>query len=168
MRFLSTKAAYLLYVLRPGKYSRALMAHIRPRLSTGLSGLPSGIHEISGDTMQLTDINTNAIVLEAIAHALGGGPALSSDENGQGESQMNVMFNHGHGAKLAKSLNDRTATVAVIGLGYVGLPLAAAIAASGFRVVGFDIDINKVEMIAAGRSYIDTVTDGDVAGFGES
>lgn len=85
VRFLSTKAAYLLSVLRAGNYSRALMAYMRPRLSTGLPGLPSGIHEISGDTMQLTDINTNAIILEAIAHALGSGPALSSDENGTGE-----------------------------------------------------------------------------------
>lgn len=85
VRYLSTKAAYLLYVLRPGTYSRGLMGHMRPRLSTGLPGLPSGVHEISGEAMPLTDINTNAVVLEAIAHALGGGPAVSSDENGTGE-----------------------------------------------------------------------------------
>ncbi|CAH1667031.1 MULTISPECIES: nucleotide sugar dehydrogenase [unclassified Chelatococcus] len=44
--------------------------------------------------------------------------------------------------------------IGIIGLGYVGLPLALAAAAAGYRVVGFDIDQAKVESLEAGRSYI--------------
>ncbi len=46
------------------------------------------------------------------------------------------------------------ATVGVIGLGYVGLPLAATFAEGGFRVIGFDLDEEKVATLRAGRSYI--------------
>lgn len=59
---------------------------------------------------------------------------------------------------LMASLEARTATVGVCGLGYVGLPLATAAAEVGFRVIGFDIDSIKVEEIAKGRSYIDAVS----------
>jgi UDP-N-acetyl-D-glucosamine dehydrogenase len=51
------------------------------------------------------------------------------------------------------------ATVGVIGLGYVGLPLAAAIARAGFRTVGFDLDAAKIRDIGAATSYIDAVSD---------
>ena len=46
------------------------------------------------------------------------------------------------------------ASVGVIGLGYVGLPLVQTFAARGFRVVGFDVDAEKVERLNAGESYI--------------
>ena len=48
---------------------------------------------------------------------------------------------------------SRDATVGVIGLGYVGLPLALAMARAGFRVIGFDVDPDKIAAIGAGRSY---------------
>ncbi len=54
---------------------------------------------------------------------------------------------------LTKRLGERTATVAVIGLGYVGLPLARALGAVGYRVIGYDIDPEKVELLNAGQSY---------------
>jgi UDP-N-acetyl-D-glucosamine dehydrogenase len=60
---------------------------------------------------------------------------------------------------LSRLIADRTATVGVMGLGYVGLPLAAAIARTGFRTVGFDIDAAKVADINAGTSYIYAVSD---------
>ncbi len=60
-------------------------------------------------------------------------------------------------ASLLDKLSDRTATVGVIGLGYVGLPLACACAGAGFEVVGFDIDEAKVTALGAGKSYIDAV-----------
>ena len=47
-----------------------------------------------------------------------------------------------------------TATIAVIGLGYVGLPLACTVARKGFSVLGFDIDAMKVDQLNAGKSYI--------------
>jgi UDP-N-acetyl-D-glucosamine dehydrogenase len=49
------------------------------------------------------------------------------------------------------------ATVGIIGLGYVGLPLAVAFASEGCEVIGVDVDSRKVEAIAAGRSYIEDV-----------
>ena len=65
---------------------------------------------------------------------------------------------------LADRLSDRTATIGVIGLGYVGLPLAAACARAGFRVTGFDIDAAKTSSLNAGISYIDAVTSEELAG----
>jgi UDP-N-acetyl-D-glucosamine dehydrogenase len=60
---------------------------------------------------------------------------------------------------LLASIDARTARAGVIGLGYVGLPLAMTIARSGFPVTGFDIDPSKMVAIAAGRSYIEAVSD---------
>ncbi len=54
-------------------------------------------------------------------------------------------------------VSNREAKIAVIGLGYVGLPLAAAFARKGFPVVGIDVDSKKVESLSRGESYIDDV-----------
>src|SRR5579862_7542511 len=51
-------------------------------------------------------------------------------------------------------INSRTASIGVIGLGYVGLPLTLLLSEAGFKVTGFDIDASKVENLQAGRSYI--------------
>jgi UDP-N-acetyl-D-glucosamine dehydrogenase len=59
-------------------------------------------------------------------------------------------------------LHDRTAIVGVIGLGYVGLPLAIAAARAGYAVIGFDVDDAKVARLADGASYIDAVTSDDL------
>ena len=56
--------------------------------------------------------------------------------------------------RLLAAIDDRTARVGVVGLGYVGLPLVELFAGAGFRVTGFDIDSAKVERLAAGESYI--------------
>jgi UDP-N-acetyl-D-glucosamine dehydrogenase len=64
---------------------------------------------------------------------------------------------------LQDRITERTARVAIIGLGYVGLPLATAFAKAGFSTVGLDVDRHKVESITAGRSYIPDVLDDDVA-----
>lgn len=58
---------------------------------------------------------------------------------------------------LLEKLNQRSATVAVVGLGYVGLPLACALAEAGHHVIGIDLSIEKVEGINAGRSHIEDV-----------
>ena len=55
---------------------------------------------------------------------------------------------------LNKKLNDRTAKVGVIGLGYVGLPLVLLFSEQKFRVTGFDIDKTKVDTLSQGGSYI--------------
>jgi UDP-N-acetyl-D-glucosamine dehydrogenase len=68
-----------------------------------------------------------------------------------------------HFDPLHDRVRARTARVGVIGLGYVGLPLARAFAAAGFTVTGFDVDAAKVEKLSAGRSYIKQIPDADIA-----
>ena len=63
---------------------------------------------------------------------------------------------------LTARLQARTATIGVIGLGYVGLPLAAAAARAGFSTIGFDIDPQKAEQLNRGRSYIGAVTSAEL------
>jgi UDP-N-acetyl-D-glucosamine dehydrogenase len=63
---------------------------------------------------------------------------------------------------LSEKIATRTARAGIIGLGYVGLPLAMAIARSGFPVTGFDVDPKKIVAIEARRSYIDAVTSADM------
>jgi len=53
--------------------------------------------------------------------------------------------------------------IAIVGLGYVGLPLALAFARAGLRVVGLDVDAGKVEMLNAGRGYLKHVDTGDLS-----
>ena len=55
---------------------------------------------------------------------------------------------------LVQRFRRREAAIGVIGLGYVGLPLAQAIGNKGFGVTGFDTDPAKIEMLDAGQSYI--------------
>jgi UDP-N-acetyl-D-glucosamine dehydrogenase len=64
---------------------------------------------------------------------------------------------------LKEKIDSRKAKVGVIGLGYVGLPLAVEFAKGGFDVTGFDVDESKVNEINAGRSYILDVKGEDVA-----
>jgi len=56
-----------------------------------------------------------------------------------------------------QKIENREAVVAVIGLGYVGLPLAITFAETGFRVVGLDLDQRKVEAINRGESYVEDI-----------
>ncbi|MGH8009302.1 MAG: nucleotide sugar dehydrogenase, partial [Candidatus Binatia bacterium] len=56
--------------------------------------------------------------------------------------------------ELKRKIQDRSARLGVIGLGYVGLPLLVEMAREGFRVTGIDIDKRKIESINAGTSYV--------------
>ena len=64
---------------------------------------------------------------------------------------------------LEEKIRAKQAVIGVIGLGYVGLPLANVLHSRGFRVVGFDIDPRKVEALKAGKSYIGHIPDARVA-----
>jgi UDP-N-acetyl-D-glucosamine dehydrogenase len=64
--------------------------------------------------------------------------------------------------RLSRRIENRSAHLAVIGLGYVGLPLAVELAQAGFRVTGIDLDEKRVAMLQAGRSYIQDVSTSDV------
>src|SRR5215211_5088759 len=70
--------------------------------------------------------------------------------------------------RLAKRLHQKTARVAVVGLGYVGLPLAETFAWGGFPVIGFDIDASKIQRLRKGESYIGHIDSERVAELNES
>ena len=55
---------------------------------------------------------------------------------------------------LLDKVRDKSAVISVFGLGYVGLPLSSAFASQGFRVVGVDVDVNRVEKVNRGQNYI--------------
>ena len=59
-----------------------------------------------------------------------------------------------HAVQLLEKINDRSAVIGIIGLGYVGLPLALAFTEKGFRVIGFDTDPVKIDKINRGDCYI--------------
>ncbi len=64
---------------------------------------------------------------------------------------------------LAVKIADKSARVAIIGLGYVGLPLAVGFARAGYTVLGLDVDERKLSALNEGRSYIQDVETADVA-----
>ena len=66
-------------------------------------------------------------------------------------------------ASLLESIRERRVRAGVIGLGYVGLPLAVEFARAGYSTTGIDLDPSKVDAINNGRSYIDDVASADVA-----
>lgn len=65
-------------------------------------------------------------------------------------------------SNIKKKLMDKTATLGVVGLGYVGLPLAVEKAKAGFKTIGFDVQESKVEMVNAGKNYIGDVVNEDL------
>ncbi len=64
---------------------------------------------------------------------------------------------------LTKKIEDRSARVGVVGLGYVGLPLAVEFAKAGFHVTGIDLVQSKVDQINSGVSYIQDITTEEMA-----
>lgn len=64
--------------------------------------------------------------------------------------------------KLLNKINARLINVAVIGLGYVGLPLAVEKAKAGFKTIGFDVQSEKVKCVNEGENYIGDVVDNDL------
>lgn len=70
--------------------------------------------------------------------------------------------------ELLQRFRDKEATVGVIGLGYVGLPLIDAFVSRGLRAIGFDVDPAKVEMLNGGESYIRHISSDRVQEWRES
>lgn len=79
-------------------------------------------------------------------------------QSGKGPETIQVL-----GAQLATRIDSREAVIAIVGMGYVGLPLAIAASNAGFQVIGFDIDRAKVEGLNAGRSHLSSVPGAHVA-----
>lgn len=65
--------------------------------------------------------------------------------------------------ELLKKISDKTLTAGVVGLGYVGLPLAVEKAKAGFRTIGFDVQDSKVKMVNEGHNYIGDVVDNELS-----
>jgi UDP-N-acetyl-D-glucosamine dehydrogenase len=64
---------------------------------------------------------------------------------------------------LEEKLKSKKAKIGIVGLGYVGLPLAVEFALKGFQTVGIDLDTRKINSLAAGKNYIQDIRDEDVA-----
>jgi len=65
--------------------------------------------------------------------------------------------------EIIAKFNSRTANIGVIGLGYVGLPLALLFTEQGFPVTGFDVDTTKIDMLTSSLSYICRIPETDIA-----
>ena len=65
--------------------------------------------------------------------------------------------------KLIEKIQNKTLTMGVCGLGYVGLPLAVDKARHGFKTIGFDVQQEKVDLVNAGQNYIGDVVDAELA-----
>lgn len=63
---------------------------------------------------------------------------------------------------LLAKIRNKNITVGVVGLGYVGLPLAVEKAKAGYKTIGFDVQKEKVEMVNAGHNYIGDVVNEDL------
>jgi UDP-N-acetyl-D-glucosamine dehydrogenase len=66
-------------------------------------------------------------------------------------------------AQLLQRIHDRKAVIGIIGLGYVGLPLAVEFAKAGFHVIGYDLSERVVALLMSGKSHIQDVPDSDIA-----
>lgn len=64
--------------------------------------------------------------------------------------------------QLLKKIEERKIVAGVVGLGYVGLPLAVEKAKAGFKTIGFDVQSEKVDMVNSGKNYIGDVVDSDL------
>lgn len=66
-------------------------------------------------------------------------------------------------ARLIEKLQRKNAVIGIVGLGYVGLPLMLRYCEVGYRVIGFDIDQNKVDLLNAGKSYIEHISSDSIS-----
>lgn len=76
---------------------------------------------------------------------------------------MTAMSHNLIAEQLLKKLEARRAIIGILGLGYVGQPLALRYSQLGYKVLGFDIDAEKVDQLNAGHSHIEHIDDADIA-----
>ena len=70
--------------------------------------------------------------------------------------------------RLASKIREKEATAAVVGLGYVGLPLLVGIARAGYPVIGIDASSERVARLSTGRSHLVDVADSEIAGLDQA
>src|SRR5437667_357758 len=93
----------------------------------------------------------------------GGGYALVGD--GRGAGRVMSAGAQAPADLLVAKAQDRSALIGIVGLGYVGLPLAMEFARAGFQVLGFDVSQAVVDSLTQGRSHVQDVPSADVARF---
>jgi UDP-N-acetyl-D-glucosamine dehydrogenase len=72
---------------------------------------------------------------------------------------MNTACQSSSAKELANKIEDKTACIGIVGMGYVGLPLAVAVFDAGFDVIGFDVDPKKIECLNNGTPYLQHLGD---------
>jgi UDP-N-acetyl-D-glucosamine dehydrogenase len=77
-----------------------------------------------------------------------------STSSGPKLKQNGHMKRESPAATLLHKLESKTATIGIVGLGYVGLPLARAVFDSGYAVIGYDVDQTKIDMLRRGENYL--------------
>ena len=112
-------------------------------------GFPAGLTWPKLRSLRLNSTATRSILIVAA-------------ELGQKSSQESLA--HVHQDQLLAKINDHNAVVAIVGLGYVGLPLAVAFAEHGFPVIGIDVDARKVTSLNRGESYVQDIPSERLAG----
>ena len=70
--------------------------------------------------------------------------------------------------EIIRNINNRKTNIGILGLGYVGLPLAIRFSEERFKVVGFDIDAEKINMLNSGSSFINHIKEEDVSAMVEA
>ncbi len=93
---------------------------------------------------------------------------MPSKSSSKTKNSKNRASRISQGKKLRKRIDSGRALIGVIGMGYVGLPLALEFNRNGFRVLGFDTDDAKVKKLNAGKSYISHISSKDVKSFGRT
>lgn len=78
------------------------------------------------------------------------------------ENLENLLKNNENAHQLKDKIENKTSIIAVIGLGYVGLPLAVEKAKAGYKVIGLDVQEKRVDMVNEGINYIGDVVDEDL------
>ena len=63
---------------------------------------------------------------------------------------------------ILERLNNKSATIGIIGLGYVGLPLALTYSQNGYKVIGIDTEVEKIQTLNSGKSFINHISDNEV------
>ena len=95
------------------------------------------------------------------AHPAGAGSTGGAVASGA-QSGFTAATLTGHAAALEARILEKTARIGVIGLGYVGLPLAIEFARKGFQTVGIDLDHRKISALERGENYIQDISDAHV------
>ena len=88
-------------------------------------------------------------------------PTIKTKTKPQPNGKSAALAKGSPAATLMHKLESKTATIGVVGLGYVGLPLARAIFDAGYKVIGYDLDTTKIEKLKRGENYYHHL--GDIA-----